>query len=182
MAAKRKIDVEELRRLWADPDMTQVAIAAHFGCTRNAVEQQAKRLDLPPRGPAPLKIDMAEFRHMWADPDMTQVAIAAHFGCTPQTIAARAKAAGFAARPKRKSGSGRQAQHRPAAGFGRLRAVPPVPVRSAVAEPATLARDAFLVGRLVATKGRYAALAEIAAEEGWTMAEAQRRWHMARCA
>lgn len=173
MATPRKIDREELKALWRDSDMTQVQMAAHFGCSRYAVGLAAKRAGLPPRPSASKKIDADQLRRMWSDPGMKLAAIAAHFGCSDSAVSQAAKAAGLPPRPRRASGSGRQPEQ----------AAPKPPRLTAsphVAPEGPRDDRAVLTGRLLDSKGRYTALAEIAQGQGWTMAEAQRRWHVAR--
>lgn len=126
----------------------------------------------------------ARFRELWADKSVTVDAIAEIYGCSPWTIN---KARNLLGLPRRTSGL-----HRPSGKLGTSKRAfvkaPPVKMKAPEVAPspeprAALAHPDFPLQRdavLMATAGRYAALARLAAQWGLPVSRVVARWHLVR--
>ena len=150
-----RLDREKLIELWkTDKSLDQIAAllkVSRFTCSRAASE-----IGLQPRTITRVRIDVDKLRQMVAG-GLTLQKIADAFDCSDKSVV-RAMAKHGISRPK--------VQHQDEA------------PRAAPQKPQIAASD--LTGRLIATKGRWSALAKIADEQRWTSAQAQQRYHAAR--
>lgn len=102
MSRAAEIDAEALfRRLWGCRDITLGEIAAHYGVSKQAICERARRRGLPARGlRADAQIrhrDRPAFRAMWEG--RVRIAdMARHFGCSATVVQNTARCMGLAPR------------------------------------------------------------------------------------
>lgn len=157
---------DEFRQAWMDGVPVR-DLARKYKVAQGTISSTAKSMGLPVRvrGHRSKIADDALFRSLW-NSKQTLRQIGNVYGVTAARVSAFAKSVGLPSR-----------QHVPSAPPPR-RAKPAAEIEPEQDTPDT----ATLVGQLVASNGRYAALAEIAERHGLTLAETQRRYHAARCA
>ncbi|WP_031522699.1 winged helix-turn-helix domain-containing protein [Streptomyces sp. NRRL F-5123] len=113
---RRPSDIDLLRELWADRDLTVPEIATRLGIARSTVLKRAAEMRLTPRRPysrnarrtaadtlAARQTDQARLRELWADPDLPLADIADALGVDRHTVRAWASDIGLppASRPSR---------------------------------------------------------------------------------
>ena len=156
-----KFDEVVFRRL-VDEGRSIAEIAAVFGASPCTVKDWLRRIGVrvaPQRLKMPADVEDRVVGLYRSGSSMSQIA---------RILGLKANAASRALRRRgvmiRQNGTGRP-----------VRGPDPVPRDDAPPEvPTTLA------GRLIATKGKWAALSQIAAQQGWSSAKAQQEYHRAR--
>ncbi len=132
-------------------------IAAEMGVAKATILRECSRLGLEPRrrGPNRVTIDEAVLRRMWLDPGASRTAIAQDLGVSEQALGRFADKIGLP--PRRRVKARCTAQIKPAA---------PRPSQDPI----------------LATKGKYRALAKLGAVRGVSHAAMLQAWHKARAA
>ena len=152
---RRKVDLELLRTRWLE-GRTGPEIARELGCSIPYVSATALSLGLPRRSNKPFSHKMPGLEALVAS-GLTVERIAEHFDVAEATVYRRIEVLGLR-RPGRAD----------------------LPEKPAAVERREPEIDLSTVtGRLLATKGRWSALAEVAAAQGWTSKQAQQRYHAA---
>lgn len=152
---QRRVDFELLRTRWLE-GRTGPEIARELGCSIPYVSATAKQLGLPGRNDKPFSKEMPGLEALVAS-GWTVERIAEHFDAAEATVYRRMELLGL---------------RRP--GWADL---PEKPAAVKRREPEI--DLSTVTGRLLATKGRWSALAEVAAKQGWTSRQAQQRYHAA---
>jgi DNA-binding CsgD family transcriptional regulator len=147
-----RVDPARLAELWAQGKTCQ-QIGDEFGCSGPHVSNLAKEQGLPRRLGGCLKKHLPELAELVAS-GLSVSQLAEHYDCRESTVQRHVAALGLSM-PREKPES--------------------VPKTATKPEPDT----ATLTGRLIATKGRYAALDELRRAEGWTSTQALQRYHQA---
>ena len=156
------IDINRVEALAAE-GMTLWGVAARLGVTecglRNAVRRSGRQITFgPPRSPERDKVDRDQLRKLVAQGQTTRQ-IANHFNCTMAAIAIACHRHDIPLPARRAS--------------AQIAAPPPSPPPPPPADPSRR-------GQLVATGGRYAALAAWATRHGTTTPAALAEWHRLR--
>jgi hypothetical protein len=154
---RRKITRSALTELW-DIGASEHDIADHFGCTRHAIRKAVERFDLPRRGPSRRDITREKLVDMIAR-GLTLAQMGAE--CHLSHVSMRNRLSDYGLTTQR------------AARYRESRYAETPDKRNPTPDTATL------TGRLIATKGRYAALDELRRAEGWTSTQALQRYHQA---
>lgn len=152
---QRRVDLELLRTRWLE-GKTGPVIARELGCSIPYVSAMAKELGLPGRNKRQFTKALPGLEELVAS-GMTVELIADRLGASETTVYRRMEVLGL---------------RRP--GWADLPEKPEVVERR---EP--VIDLSTVTGRLLATKGRWSALAEVAAAQGWTSKQAQQRYHAA---
>jgi DNA-binding CsgD family transcriptional regulator len=155
-----RVDPARLAELWAQGKTCQ-QIGDEFGCSAPHISNLAKLQGLPRRLGGHLKKELPGLAELVAR-GMTQREMAEHYNCSETTVGRHVELLGLQ-KPRQ--------EPEPDAAPARMRG----PSAAAKPEPDT----ATLTGRLLATKGRYAALDELRRAEGWTSTQALQRYHQA---
>lgn len=207
MTRVRRIQPEELKQMWAD-GVPAWKIANHFKVTVPAIHHAAARHSLPARvidRRNICAIDHARLRALW-EAGVPQAQIAAEFGLSPSRISVIAKEKGL---PSRKKGQidisrawivdGLAAGHNVVTLAERARCSEntlrramerfgiPAPTAKTITRPTAEPQKPVkpepapvtLVGRLIASRGRWSELETIRQAQGWTTAQVQQRYHQA---
>jgi DNA-binding CsgD family transcriptional regulator len=162
LTAKR-MDEETLADLWGK-GKTRGEIAKLMGVSEWTVGQWAKRIGLEKKrmGRPAIAFDEGRFRRLW-EGNLTIEDIADRLQMSSTNVGYHARRLGLSRR-----------------GHGRRKAVDMPTDRPAAPQTASQAAGTDLTGRLLATKGRWALLADVAKREGLTMTQAQQKFHAAR--
>jgi Winged helix-turn-helix DNA-binding len=172
-----------LRVLWKNPRLKLRDIAEVVGFSPGQVGARARKLKLPPRPPFVVDFDVEKFAEAWTNHRCLTANILRSFRLQEKTASMVAAVMGLAPRTSTQTSRPPPVPDRPEPrpliiGSRRIRpcvAAPPAPVIAAPrGDPADI--------DIIASKGRYARLADIAAERDMTLAEVQRRFHLLRAA
>lgn len=162
-------DNDSFRALWMS-NLTLVQIGQILGAHNSTVHAAAKRYGYPPKPGVSRVTAEGKTVHRWSAAEDKTLRALIQEGSTYATIAGkmgRSEATIY--------------EHVKKLGLKRPKTVAVHMGQKIRAEEADTAPvDTSLGGRLRDTKGRYAALAEIAAAQGWTHAQVQQRYHRAR--
>ena len=159
----RRVDEETLRQMVAY-GKTRGEIADLMGVSEFTVWKHVRILGLGgfKMGRRGHNLDEAKFRQLWAG-GFTIEGIAEKMSMSSSNVGYHAKRLNLSRR-----GNGR-------------RKASDMPMDAPVApQIASQTADSGLVGQLLATKGKWASLADVAARNGLTMTQAQQRFHAAR--
>lgn len=184
-----RVDLGRLRTLWQRNDLTLEQIGDDMGVSNVAIFRAAKQLELPDRARGKKRgtafrdnVDRAAFKTAWHDMSLTVDDLADRFGVSVSTICDAGPYLGLPDRHALRREARQQAPvlravHRPV-----LQAAPhPKPGLCARPKlPAPEARPAD--ADILASKGRYSKMAEVADRHGLRPAEVQRRFHQLRAA
>jgi len=185
MSGKRWSDDHDatLRGLWKNPRLKLRDIADVLGFSSGQIGVRARKLGLPPRPPFVVNFDVDKFAEMWTNHRCLTANILHNFRLQEKTASMIAAVMGLPPRASTQKSRPSQVQDSSEPGpliFRTRRArpciaAPPAPVIAAPrGDPADI--------DIIASKGRYAELATIAAERDMTLAEVQRRFHALRAA
>jgi hypothetical protein len=158
-----RITRAEFERLWRDPAMSTSRIAESCGfISTESIRYHAKAMGLPHRASGPARrFDTALSDEMWMA-GVSVAEMAAHLQIGQDTIRARVRSGKVPPRD------------------GVLRPLTLQDFMAARSAGAAVGQDGIAAGSILATKGRYAALAEFAVANGVTLARAQQLWHQRR--
>lgn len=185
--AKKRVDHQRLKTLWGQ-NLSIRQIARDLDCAEGYVSVMAVRFNLPPRSYK--KIDDAVFRQMWTD-GVPMADICKHFTCSNYAVRDARIRCNL---PKRQGSRPRKPKPKAV-----QKPVPKLPVARKpnarrVALPRNMTTEAHapepradnpswparLDAALIATRGKYQALAAFAEKHGRPISAVTARWHQVR--
>lgn len=164
-----------LRELWKDPHLKIRDMGEDLGVSAGLIGKHARNLMLPARPPCVINFDADKLARLWVDRRISTASILSGLGIKEKT--ARMVAAVMDLPPRddeKKTASVRRRMK------SQMRPKPGVVVRPKLAQECRH-KDPIDID-ILASKGRYANLAEIAARHQMGLTEVHRRFHRLRAA